>query len=74
MLHIQPPYSVSTVADEYFAAIGRQCGLGEVTSDYEFEAALEQRLLAGERLFCLVSRFEQGTLHCAKPWRAFCAA
>ena len=61
MLHIQPPYSVSTAADEYFAAIGRQCGLGEVTSDYEFEAALEQRLLAGERLFCLVSRFEQGT-------------
>ena len=61
MLHIQPPYSVSTVPAEYFAAIGRQCGLGDVASDYEFESALERRLLAGERIFCLVSRFEQGT-------------
>lgn len=61
VLHIQPPYSVSTAPTEYFAAIGRQCGLGEVQSDYEFESALERRLLAGERLFCLVSRFEQGT-------------
>ncbi len=61
VLHIQPPYSVSTAQAEYFAAVGRQCGLGEVTSDYEFESALERRLLAGERLFCLVSRFEQGT-------------
>ena len=61
VLHIQPPYSVSTAQADYFAAIGRQCGLGEVASDYEFESALESRLLAGERLFCLVSRFEQGT-------------
>lgn len=61
VLHLQPPYSVSTSADDYFAALGRQCGLGEVASDYEFEAALERRLIAGERLFCLVSRFEQGT-------------
>ena len=61
VLHIQPPYSVSTVPAEYFAAIGRQCGLGDVASDYEFESALERRLIAGERLFCLVSRFEQGT-------------
>ncbi len=61
VLHIQPPYSVSTVPAEYFAAIGRQCGLGDVASDYEFESALERRLLAGERIFCLVSRFEQGT-------------
>ncbi|MBV7541817.1 hypothetical protein [Acidovorax sp. sic0104] len=61
VLHIQPPYSVSTVPAEYFAAIGRQCGLGDVASDYEFESALERRLVAGERLFCLVSRFEQGT-------------
>ncbi len=29
--------------------VGRQCGLGEVASDYEFESALERRLLAGER-------------------------
>lgn len=61
VLHIQPPYSVSTAAADYFAALGRQCGLGEVGSDYEFEALLEKRLLAGGRLFCLVSRFEQGT-------------
>ena len=61
VLHIQPPYSVSTAPAEYFAAIGRQCGLGNVATDYEFESALERRLLAGERLFCLVSRFEQGT-------------
>jgi transcriptional regulator with XRE-family HTH domain len=61
VLHIQPPYSASTVSADYFAAIGRQCGFADVTSDYEFEAALERRLLAGERLFCLVSRFEQGT-------------
>src|SRR2546427_8660114 len=33
----------------YFAALGRQCGLGEVGSDYEFEALLEKRLLAGGR-------------------------
>lgn len=61
VLHIQPPYSVSTAASDYFAALARQCGLGEVGSDYEFEALLEKRLLAGGRLFCLVSRFEQGT-------------
>ncbi|MET1076648.1 MAG: helix-turn-helix transcriptional regulator [Pseudomonas sp.] len=61
VLHIQPPYSVSTASANYFAAIGRQCGFSDVASDYEFESALEQRLLAGERIFCLVSRFEQGT-------------
>ena len=61
VLHIQPPFSVSTAQAEYFAAIGRQCGLGEVASDYEFESALERRLLQGDRIFCLVSRFEQGT-------------
>ena len=61
VLHLQPPFSVSTVPADYFAAIGRQCGFEGVDSDYAFEAALETRLLAGERLFCLVSRFEQGT-------------
>ena len=61
VLHIQPPYSVSTAPADYFAALGRQCGLGEVGSDYEFEALLEKRLLAGGRRFCLVRRFEQGT-------------
>lgn len=61
VLHIQPPYSVSTASDDYFAAIGRQCGFAGVASDYEFEAALEDRLITNGRLFCLVSRFEQGT-------------
>jgi len=61
VLHLQPPFSVSTAPADYFAAIGRQCGFEGVDSDYAFEAALEARLLAGERLFCLVSRFEQGT-------------
>ncbi|OEC55148.1 MULTISPECIES: transcriptional regulator [Pseudomonas] len=61
VLHVQPPFSTSTASADYFSAIGRQCGFAEVGSDYEFEAALERRLLNGERLFCLVSRFEQGT-------------
>jgi len=61
VLHLQPPYSTSVAPADYFAALGRQCGLGPVDSDCAFEALLEQRLLAGERLFCLVSRFEQGT-------------
>lgn len=61
VLHIQPPYSTSTAPEEYFAALGRQCGLGDIDSDCAFESRLEQRLLAGGRLFCLVSRFEQGT-------------
>ncbi|WP_165672809.1 hypothetical protein [Metapseudomonas otitidis] len=61
VLHVQPPFSTSTASADYFSAIGRQCGFAEVGSDFEFEAALERRLLNGERLFCLVSRFEQGT-------------
>jgi len=60
VVHIQPPYSVSMASADYFAAIGRQCGLDGVTSDFAFEAALERRLAAGDRLYCLVSRFEQG--------------
>lgn len=61
VLHIQPPFSTSTDSTDFFAALGRQCGFESVHCDYEFEAALEQRLRSGERLFCLVSRFEQGT-------------
>ena len=60
VMHIQPPYSVHTGADDYFRLIGEQCGLGSVTSDFAFEAALENRLQKNDRLFCLVSRFEQG--------------
>ena len=63
VLHIRPPYSVDADARSYFAAIGVQCGLAGVDSDFAFEAALEKRLAAGERVFCLVSRFEQGDAH-----------
>ena len=58
--HLQPPYSLGGDARDYFAAIGLQCGLTGIGSDFDFEAALAQRLRSGARLFCLVSRFEQG--------------
>lgn len=60
VLHIQPPFSLSNSSESYFAAIGRQCGFKDINSDYEFEAALEQKLLDTNKLFLLVSRFEQG--------------
>lgn len=60
VMHIQPPYSVHAAADDYFRLIGEQCGLNDVNSDFAFEAALENRLQQSDRLFCLVSRFEQG--------------
>ncbi|MDC8012320.1 hypothetical protein [Tahibacter soli] len=60
VLHIRPPYSVSAESRDYFEALGAQCGFAGVDSDFAFEAALEKRLAAGERVFCLVSRFEQG--------------
>lgn len=63
VLHVRPPYSVGADARDYFAAIGTQCGFDGVDSDFAFEAALERRLAAGERVFCLVSRFEQGEAH-----------
>ncbi|MBL8298929.1 MAG: hypothetical protein JNN30_11350 [Rhodanobacteraceae bacterium] len=63
VLHIRPPYSVGAEARDYFSAIGGQCGFDGVDSDFAFEAALERRLAAGERVFCLVSRFEQGETH-----------
>jgi hypothetical protein len=60
VLHVRPPYSVSADAHDYFEALGAQCGFTGVDSDFAFEAALEKRLAAGERVFMLVSRFEQG--------------
>jgi hypothetical protein len=59
-VHIQPPYSVSVDSTDYFAAVGRQCGFADIDSDFAFVAALERRLAQGDRIFCLVSRFEQG--------------
>ena len=75
VLHIQPPYSVSTVPAEYFAAIGRQCGLGDVASDYEFVnprwSAACWRASASSAWSAALSRAHP---RCAKPWRASCAA
>lgn len=60
VLHLQPPFSLASDAASYFSAIAALCGLDGVDSDYSFEAALARRLQSGTRLFCLVSRFEQG--------------
>ena len=60
VLHLQPPFSLSADAPEYFAALAAQCGLEGVESDFAFEAALDARLQRDGQLFCLVSRFEQG--------------
>jgi hypothetical protein len=60
VLHLQPPYSLSAEAPEYFSAIAAQCGLEGVESDFAFEAALDARIKREGQLFCLVSRFEQG--------------
>jgi len=60
ILHLQPPYSLTTDASGYFSALAEQAGMAGVTSDFEFEAALAKRLRDRGRLFCLVSRFEQG--------------
>lgn len=61
VLHLQPPFSAGEDADAYFAALGRQCGMEAVASDYDFENALAGLLRSPAPLFCLVSRFEQGT-------------
>lgn len=60
VLHLQPPYSLSAEAPEYFAAVAAQCGLEGIDSDFAFEAALDARIRRDGQLFCLVSRFEQG--------------
>jgi hypothetical protein len=60
VVHLQPPYSLNADSSAYFAAIANQCGFARIASDYEFEMALARRIEAGGKLFCLVSRFEQG--------------
>ncbi len=61
VLHIRPPYSLSTDAAEYFGALGMQCDFGPTDSDFAFEGALLQQLQRRtEPLFVMVSRFEQG--------------
>lgn len=60
VLHLQPPFSLHSDPAAYFSALGSQCGLTGVDSDYAFEAALGRTLQQPDPLFCLVSRFEQG--------------
>lgn len=60
VLHLHPPFSLLSEPAAYFSALGQQCGLTGVDSDYAFEAALARALQQPEPLFCLVSRFEQG--------------
>ncbi|MGB3392026.1 MAG: hypothetical protein WBA56_01135 [Stenotrophomonas sp.] len=60
VLHLQPPFSAGPEGEDYFAALGRQCGLAGVDSDYALEIELGRLLQQSPPLFCLVSRFEQG--------------
>ncbi len=60
VLHLQPPFSAGPEGEDYFAALGRQCGFAGVDSDYALEIELGRLLRQSSPLFCLVSRFEQG--------------
>jgi len=60
VLHIQPPYSSAADANDYFSDLGRQCGFSGVTNEHRFEQTFQECLENSERLFLLVSRFEQG--------------
>lgn len=60
VMHIQPPFSLSTDPAEYFNQIGQQCGFSNIDSDFAFEYELEKKVKASSTLFIIVSRFEQG--------------
>jgi hypothetical protein len=61
VLHIFPPASLKASSDQYFARLGKQCGFeAEIASSWEWSEAMEQRLLAGDELFLLVTGFENG--------------
>lgn len=61
VLHIQPPYSLSADANEYFSDLGEQCGFCDVENEYAFGRKLKKRLKENPAdLFLLVSRLEQG--------------
>lgn len=60
VLHLQPAFSAGAEGEDYFAALGRQCGFAGVDSDYALEMELGRLLQQSPPLFCLVSRFEQG--------------
>jgi hypothetical protein len=71
VLHVQPPYSSSTQENDYFSDLGRQCGFDNITDEYSFERTLQERLENSERLFLLVSRFEQGVESLRKKFAGF---
>lgn len=60
VLHIQPPYILNTNSDAYFTDLGKQCRLVNVKNAITFNTALQERLENTNRLFLLISRFEQG--------------
>ncbi len=61
-LHLTPPWSGAAEEDQYFARLGRQCGFREeIRSTADWDDALDLRLSRGERLFVVVSRFENGS-------------
>ena len=61
-LHVTPPYSGEAEVSAYFARLGRQCGFPVPTpSALDWEDSLTERLELGEKLFVLVSGFENGS-------------
>jgi hypothetical protein len=60
VLHIAPPVSLSVDVKNYFKRLGKQCEFPDVDDEESFETALETRLESCEKLFLLVSHFEQG--------------
>ena len=60
VLHIQPPYIIDTDTDAYFTALGKQCRFSNVKNALNFSTALQECLENTNRLFLLISRFEQG--------------
>ena len=59
VLHLVPPYSPQTNLEEYFSILGAQCGFPAPTpSSLALMAAFEDRMHERDRLFLLVSGFE----------------
>ncbi len=62
VLHIVPPYSPDTDVSDYFSIVGRQCGFSDsIRTPAGFMAGFEERLGKGERLFLIVSGFENSS-------------
>ena len=62
VLHVTPPYSREAELGDYFAHLARQCQFPDsVLGSIQWESALGERLEKGERLFMLVSGFENGS-------------